>query len=167
MNYLILGMKTIDIAKQFNLSRHIIGRFLRKNNFNTLIEGKYNKRNYPINEDFFDNIDTQEKAYLLGLLYADGYNYKKYFRLDLHKKDIDILYKIQKLIFLDDKDHVTPYKNRDTVYLNVYSVHISKTLTNIGCTNNKSLTITFPVIQKDLQRHFIRGYYDRRWRIII
>lgn len=32
------------------------------------------QRKYPINETFFDTIDTQEKAYILGLLYADGYN---------------------------------------------------------------------------------------------
>ena len=31
-------------------------------------------REYQINEDFFDNIDTEEKAYILGFFYVDGTN---------------------------------------------------------------------------------------------
>lgn len=31
-------------------------------------------RKYEINQDFFDEINTQEKAYFLGILFADGYN---------------------------------------------------------------------------------------------
>ena len=34
------------------------------------------KRKYDINEDYFNEIDTKEKAYFLGFLYADGYNHK-------------------------------------------------------------------------------------------
>ena len=29
-------------------------------------------RKYNLNENYFDNIDNQNKAYLLGLLYSDG-----------------------------------------------------------------------------------------------
>ena len=29
-------------------------------------------RVYPLNENFFENIDTEEKAYFLGLIAADG-----------------------------------------------------------------------------------------------
>ena len=29
--------------------------------------------NYIVNEDYFETIDTEEKAYILGLLYADGF----------------------------------------------------------------------------------------------
>ena len=37
--------------------------------------GKYkaDTRTYRANDDFFDVIDSEIKAYLLGFLYADGY----------------------------------------------------------------------------------------------
>jgi hypothetical protein len=34
---------------------------------------RHTKQKYKINEDFFQEIDTEEKAYWLGFLYADGY----------------------------------------------------------------------------------------------
>ena len=53
-------------------------------------------RKYKINEKFFSTIDTQEKAYVLGLLYADGYVNKLHtcITLALSEKDADILKKI-------------------------------------------------------------------------
>lgn len=34
------------------------------------------RRTYSINDNIFDNINNQDKAYVLGLLYADGCNYQ-------------------------------------------------------------------------------------------
>ena len=33
-------------------------------------------RKYDVDDAYFDIIDTQDKAYFLGLLYADGCNYE-------------------------------------------------------------------------------------------
>ena len=46
------------------------------------------RRKYYLNETFFDNIDTQDKAYILGFFYADGYNYENQWRLLLFSKHI-------------------------------------------------------------------------------
>ena len=35
------------------------------------------ERKYKLNCNYFDTIDTQEKAYILGILAADGYNNNK------------------------------------------------------------------------------------------
>lgn len=52
-------------------------------------------RKYKLNENYFDKIDIEEKAYFLGLLYADGYIFtlrsNKYVRLQLQKIDKHIL----------------------------------------------------------------------------
>ena len=58
------------------------------------------KRKYPIQEDFFDVIDTEEKAYVLGLLYADGYNNtdRNSVSLSLKESDKEILEKVTSLI---------------------------------------------------------------------
>lgn len=46
----------------------------------------------------------------------------------------------------------------------VTNKHLWSTLNNLGCVPNKSLILTFPSIDifknKDLIRHFIRGYFD-------
>ena len=36
-----------------------------------------------INKNFFKNIDTQEKAYILGFFYADGCNYEDSYRVKI------------------------------------------------------------------------------------
>ena len=54
------------------------------------------KRKYNVNDNFFDNIDTEEKAYVLGFLFADGCIYKKRSQvyIKLNRKDKCILEKI-------------------------------------------------------------------------
>ena len=53
---------------------------------------------YTFDTHFFDEINTQEKAYVLGFLFADGYNYEKrgVVSLSLQEKDKEILDKISK-----------------------------------------------------------------------
>ncbi len=34
---------------------------------------KQNSRKYSVNDDYFSIIDTEEKAYWLGFIFADGY----------------------------------------------------------------------------------------------
>ena len=57
------------------------------------------KRIYGVNDEIFDNIDNQDKAYVLGLLYADGCNYENgRVKIDLVEEDIDVLEKLNNLI---------------------------------------------------------------------
>lgn len=61
------------IARAFNVSRSVIIKVLEKHNVD--IESSSNKygRKYFFDEYYFDQIDSEEKAYWLGFLYADGY----------------------------------------------------------------------------------------------
>lgn len=58
------------LSKKFNLCTAKIKKILNKNNI-TLKGNKISK--YSLNENFFEIIDSKEKAYILGFLYADGY----------------------------------------------------------------------------------------------
>ena len=51
---------------------------------------------YPFNIHFFDEINTEEKAYILGFLYADGYNMEERntVAISLKKEDSYILERI-------------------------------------------------------------------------
>lgn len=41
------------------------------------------RRTYTLNENFFDKIDCEEKAYFLGFLYADGWVDKKGYQISI------------------------------------------------------------------------------------
>ena len=56
------------------------------------------KRIYTLNENYFEQIDTQEKAYFLGFLWADGCNCNGVIHLVLQEKDKYILEKFNELI---------------------------------------------------------------------
>lgn len=53
------------------------------------------RRKYSLNEEYFDVIDNQNKAYYLGLLYADGCNNVQRYaiHLDLQIDDREIIEK--------------------------------------------------------------------------
>lgn len=46
---------------------------------------------YDFNRNFFEVINTQEKAYVLGFLYADGCNTMKSITFNQLEQDVDIL----------------------------------------------------------------------------
>lgn len=67
-------MKADDIGCKYNVSGCLIIRILKDNSITIRRRGG---RKYRVNVNFFENIDTEEKAYWLGFLYADGYNCEK------------------------------------------------------------------------------------------
>lgn len=128
----------------------------------------------------FDSIDTEEKAYWLGFIYADGYisginsegknNY--YFELSLKGSDKAHLNKFNKFMKHEDINHVKINKAEcfntgvicERCRWGGRSKHLWETLNNYGCVPSKSLILEFPNVNifkdKSLIRHFIRGYWD-------
>ena len=172
--------KVIKMYKE-GYSMYMIGKVMKCPNYVSKILKAYgieykNKsqfRKKHIDENIFNKIDTQEKAYWLGMLYADGYitlYHKKgqRYTVELCLKDKE---HIEKFIdFLGDKEY-KPVKK--IVKLNgkefthwryaVYSKQLSTDLVKHGCLENKSLILKFPdenILSKDLIPHFIRGYTD-------
>jgi transposase len=164
------GLSMETISKKFAVNAVTIFNYLKKNDIKSRTAEECHRK-YTINENYFDNIDTQEKAYILGFLYADGGNVQKsnFTSIHLNIKDIDILYKISDKIYCENsQDRVNIYERikKDKKFthcnLNINSKYICNQLAKLGCGPRKSFTLTFPewLIDSDLQRHFIRGYYD-------
>lgn len=107
-------------------------------------------------------IDTEEKAYLLGLFYSDGYvsSSSNCCAITLHNQDLVLLEKLEKLFpfFKVCKSHKNASKLLCT------SKKLKEHLLSHGVFPQKSsknkerLTINY--VSKDLQHHFIRGYFD-------
>jgi len=168
------GLSAPKIAKKFNVQNTLILRYLEKNNINRRSAEECHRK-YEIDEHFFDNIDTEEKAYFLGFLYADGFNCKEsnYIKIELAQKDKDILQKLVKLIYKENPEHhikeikrVRKKKDIEKIfyysYFTINSKYMCQKLEELGSPQKKSLIIKFPewLTNHELQRHFIRGYFD-------
>ena len=65
------GLNMTDIGKSYNVSLNVIRRLFVENGWESKGHGR---RRYSLNERYFDNIDSPNKAYIFGLLLADGCN---------------------------------------------------------------------------------------------
>jgi DNA-binding transcriptional regulator WhiA len=139
------------IALEFNISRKILTRWVKQSGYNI-----YPKKQLDYNASLFKIINSEEKAYWLGFIYADGYvSDKDHFELSLGLKDISHLQKLGKFLNKEIKhDH---FRCRLSINNKEFVVHLK----NHGVVPRKSLVLTFPEIL-DIQYipAFIRGYFD-------
>jgi hypothetical protein len=149
-----------DIASHLGYSGPFIKKILKKNKIELRIT--YSQRKYELNNDYFDNIDTEEKAYFLGFLFADGNVHSKNnsISISLHKKDEKILKLFSSFIYKNE--HCLYVRSNNQLALAFSSKNIKEKLIALGCVPNKSLVLKFPDLLKDndIIRHFIRGYFD-------
>lgn len=133
------------------------------------------RRQIRLRTDYFDQIDSPNKAYILGFIYADGCNQidemkKRYcVEISVEKTDVDVLKQIQKELN-HTKDLVFRINNHGTEYytLSLCSKKLCYKLKELGVTPRKSLTKCFPTcVPNFLIPHFIRGYYDGNGSLII
>ena len=61
------GKSKDEIIKEANVTRRTYPAVFKEAGINTKRRNKY-----TLNEDYFEKIDSQEKAYLLGLIASDG-----------------------------------------------------------------------------------------------
>ncbi len=120
---------------------------------------KYATKKYSNDEQFFDKIDSEEKAYWLGFIVADGFNSNDELIIQLSEKDVSHLQKFKKTINANNPISYVKRKT-NTCVLRIGSRYLCKQLTKLGCIKKKSLCVYIPNIDNNLIRHFIRGYFD-------
>lgn len=159
---------SIDRLKElYNVSNTAIRTVLNKTNTKTR-DNAHKGRKYIIDENYFETIDSKNKAYVLGLMYSDGCNYRKtnLINLELQKRDSEILEKIK----IDMKSdypirlHELSKKNpnhQDSCSLLISCKKMSEDLEKLGVVQNKSLILKFPKnIDDKYLSDFIRGIFD-------
>lgn len=160
-----LSKKVLEI--QFGISNTVVTRILKENGVN-IRDNSHKKRTYSFDESYFDNIDTENKAYILGLLYSDGCNNTaaNTVFIELQDRDRQILEDIRKEM---SSNHPIHYNNlnsknknwHDTYRFSITNQHISKRLSELGVVRNKSLILNFPDwLNEELIPSFLRGYFD-------
>ena len=120
-------------------------------------------RKYNLNENYFEKINSNNKAYILGFIYADGCVYKNYLRIWLSDKDIEILEFIKLELNYEGKiyNHYSKIKNKKYVGLSISSKKIVNDLIKLGVIRNKTyLSKELPVYDKKYEGTFLRGFFD-------
>jgi DNA-binding transcriptional regulator WhiA len=154
INHYNEGLKCKQIATLMNIDRRTVGKWLKETG---IVYSKCNKAD--IDSNIFSNIDTEDKSYWLGFIYADGYVSKKSnFELSLGIKDLPHLEKFKEFLKYKGKIYIDNKVGR--CRLHFQDEQIVNDLKSIGCVNKKSLVLTFPDISEHLNSHFIRGYFD-------
>lgn len=159
------GKSTIKLGKEYKCSASTCSNILKEKNINR--RNKYEAhRKYNIDETFFETINTEEKAYWLGFLSADGGTTKiaNRIRIDLEVGDIDHLKKFKKAIKSEHK-----ISTRDIVSISgtishqCYFQFCSHKIKNDIMSyfdSNKSHTLIPPKELGNIESHYWRGMID-------
>lgn len=154
------GMTANSIAIKLGHSSSAVWKILRKHNKDT------SKKLISVDESFFEKIDTEEKAYVLGMMYSDGNVRENIFRITLCIDDVDVLNKIKGVLKYEGNLSYRQARNsssKEQMTLSVGRTKMAQDLIKLGCKPAKSLILTFPtedIVPKDLLRHFLRGVFD-------
>lgn len=151
------GSTLEEIGKVFNCTVQAIWHHLNKLG---VPRRQGANRKFHFNYDFFEKIDTEEKAYWLGFLYADGHiRPSGEIILVLQNRDKDHLIKFNESI--DSSYLIKTYflSGHFSARLRLRHKKTVKDINNLGFGFDK--TFKFQVnISKEFQRHFWRGIFD-------
>lgn len=109
-----------------------------------------------LNVDYFHIIDTPEKAYFLGFLFADGNIFDNSLSLEIHHRDIEILEKFKKELNTSNKISHRVRENTDMNCLRVCSRMITKDLEKYNIVPNKTKEICH--LPNNIPQKFLRDY---------
>lgn len=151
----------VEVSKATGFKRDTLLDWCYKFNIATSSPGL--KRKYAINESYFKKIDTEKKSYFIGLLMADGAVNKNClsFQLNLQQSDEYIIKEFCKEInYLGSINH---YEDniRKTSSIDICSQKMIIDLIYYGIVPKKTGKEIMPdTINKELIKHFIRGFLD-------
>lgn len=177
------GTTIKQIREKYRCKSNKISQILKENNIKIKNVTDYfnskqlaTTKKYKFNEDYFEKIDTPDKAYWLGFIYADGNVFIKKGKSENSSKGATIEISLKR----EDEYHLNNFikclkgnislKTREVklngnIYpasrLLINSIKMANDLIQLGCIPRKSLVLTFPQnLSENLYSHFIRGYFD-------
>lgn len=160
-----------QIAEKLGVSQAAISYYFKAKGWK--FKRKASKRQY-VNEHYFDEIDTEEKAYLLGFFVADGcvkiihYKTKDSYRMSFDNtiKDAEAIELLHERICPESALNIKHMEAKTPQYtLQWNSDHMGKLLIEKYkiCprkTHDPNFKLPQTVIPDHLWRHFVRGFMD-------
>lgn len=119
------------------------------------------RNSYTYDHEFFSSVNTEEKAYWLGFITADGCisdtGDSRFLSIRLQDRDHDHLVKFCRSL----KSNRPVLRSPGVSYMSVSSRQIIDDLISLGVTPRKSLTAApWSSASPELARHYIRGLFD-------
>jgi len=164
---LLIKKYTIDnynlskLAKEYKMTRYKVKKILKENNIE-IRDIYYYTRKYKIDANAFDNIDTEDKAYMLGFICADGCIYdNKSLAIGIHKRDIMVLMLLKRILNCETLPIRNHSKNKNHIIIQVWNKQLVASLKKLGIVERKTFTISMPRnMPENLHKHFWRGVID-------
>lgn len=162
------GKKTkVQIAKELNCSTSFIKKIWTENNLGGVL-----KTTYYYNENYFEKIDTNEKAYWLGFIAADGNLYRRdghqgMISIAIHEQDIELLENFKAELNTTKPISLNQDKRRENTTMATLQISSDKMFNQllekgIGLrkTFDLNLFYIFQHIPIKFYPSFILGYFD-------
>lgn len=151
----------INIARTLNVDISLIKRFLQEKN----IKIDYRKKNKELKENYFEKIDSEEKAYFLGLMYTDGNirinKSSKQIRLQLQLRDEEIIKKFKEELNSDSNLIYDKRIGKECVGIEITNKKLFDDLYSLGVIPNKTyLSQSLPKVPDKFLIPFLRGLFD-------
>lgn len=154
-----------EIAQMFGCSRKAITKW--RTFYGIQKSGTVYRRRpwaHGLNEDFFATIDTEQKAYILGMLATDGCVYNNRIFLCLQARDEHILSETLAAMQSASSVHERPKGSfpgsGPMKYIAFTSRKLASDLAALGIVPKKSHTLTYAKVPHHLERHYVRGLFD-------
>lgn len=156
-----------EIAKSLGRTTSSVQSYLSKNDIYR--DGVKTNVRYDYNHQYFDDINSYEKAYWLGMISADGCIMVKAdgtrrVKLTLKSDDKPHLEKLNialnSNIPIRDKSSILNDKIFHSVELMINSNHMAESLIKLGVTENKTFDMSLPNIDMKYMGAYIRGLFD-------
>lgn len=160
-----LNNTTINLAKKYNCSVSLIQKIYQKYcNKETIGNKIYEYENY------FNTIDTYEKAYWLGIIASDGCVYKrnngqKLLSISLQKNDKYLLKNFYKSINKNKATFI--YEKDNFANIQIGSKTMYNSLSNYNIIPRKTWVYKPIMLEDRLFFSYLRGYFDGDGTIII
>lgn len=163
------GLSLAKMANKYNLTTYMVKKLLKENNVTIRTRSQQNiftnqERGKKVNHEFFDKIDSNIKAYILGFIAADGtvFNDRNSISINLSSVDREILERIQNEIGIERqiRDYQTG-NGFNVSALTWSSAKHKKILSDYSIVPNKTQKrMSFKKVPEKHKLAYILGYYD-------
>jgi len=155
--YTIHNKSQSKISKEVGITHESVSNILKRTN-TEITDWKY-----IINEDYFEKIDSPDKAYFLGWLISDGCNKGNGIRLTIQERDKEILENFKKYVNyegplykkISNKENLQNYMSLD-----ITNSKIAKDVEKWGVVKKKAKLTYFPKIEEKYYPYLIRGVFE-------
>lgn len=157
------GASIREIASLLGTTRETVKRWLKANGLTSRNRGggRWAIGRSSVNHQFYDVLDSEEKAYWLGFFSADGTIIGNVITISVHEQDANHLEKYRSHLLIGNPSH--HYVNRrGTPYARVSfsSPQMVSALHALGVKPRKSWDLRPAPIRAELRRHYWRGLID-------